>query len=88
MVPVVFLSTFWDVIWASFIVFFVMIPLIMLWVFALVDLFTRRGMPVIVRVLWLLFIIFVPIFGAIIYLLVRGPDEADIAPRNPPTGTV
>ncbi len=88
MVPVVFLSTFWDVIWASFIVFFVFIPLIMLWTFALVDLFTRRGTPAIVRVLWLIFIVFFPIFGALVYVLVRGPDEADIAPHNPPTGTV
>ena len=68
--------------------FWVVIPVIMLWTFALVDLFTRRGTPPIVRVLWLLFIVFFPIFGAIGYLLVRGPDEADIAPHNPPTGTV
>ncbi len=77
-VPVV-LTTFWDVIWASFIVFFVVIPLAMLWVFALVDLFIRPDMRW-GKVLWLIFIVFVPVFGAIIYLLVR-PQEADIALR-------
>ena len=80
-VPVV-LSTFWDVIWASFIVFFIVIPLIMLWVFALVDLFVRPDLRW-GKVLWLIFIVFVPIFGAIIYLLVR-PPEADIAPYEEP----
>ncbi len=87
MVAPVFLSTFWDVIWAGFIVFFVVIPLIMLWVFALVDLFVRPDIRW-RKVLWLIFIIFVPIFGAIIYLLVR-PAEADIAPyEEPPSEAV
>jgi hypothetical protein len=79
MVPVVFLSTFWDVIWASTIIFFIFIPLVMLWSFALLDLFTRRDIGL-QKVLWLIFIIWVPILGAIIYLLVR-PQEADIPPR-------
>ncbi len=82
MVEPVFLSTFWDVVWASFIVFFVVIPLIMLWVFALVDLFVRRDIRL-QKVLWLIFIVFVPVFGALIYLLVR-PQEADIAPYQEP----
>ena len=77
MVEAVSLTTFWDVIWASLIVFFVVIPLAMLWVFALVDLFIRHDIRW-GKVLWLLFIVFVPVFGAIIYLLVR-PQEADIA---------
>ncbi len=82
MVEAVFLTTFWDVIWASFIVFFVVIPLIMLWVFALVDLFVRPDIRW-RKVLWLIFIVFVPILGALTYLLVR-PPEADIAPYEEP----
>jgi hypothetical protein len=70
------LSTFWDVIWASFIVFFVIIPLIMLWVFALVDLFGRGDLGGWAKVLWLLFIVFIPIFGPLIYLLVRPQEYA------------
>lgn len=71
-------STFWDVIWASFILLFVFIPLTMLWVFALVDLFVRPDIRW-RKVLWLLFIVFFPLFGAVIYLLVR-PDVASRAP--------
>jgi len=81
MVPVVFLSTFWDVIWATLILFFIIIPLVMLWIFALMDLFMRRDIRW-QKVLWLLFIIFVPLFGSIVYLLVR-PQEADIPPQAP-----
>jgi hypothetical protein len=72
MIDAVFLSSFWDVVWATFIVFFVFMPLILLWGFALVDLFMRRDIGW-EKVLWLAFIVFIPIFGPIIYLLVR-PD--------------
>ena len=62
MVDAVFLSTFWDVIWATFIVFFVFMPLILLWVYALADLFMRRDIRW-GKVLWLVFIVFIPISG-------------------------
>ncbi len=81
MVPVVFLSTFWDVIWATLILFFIIIPLVMLWVFALMDLFTRRDIRW-QKVVWLLFIVFIPLFGSIVSLLVR-PQGADVPPRAP-----
>ena len=70
MVDAIFLSTFWDVIWATFIVFFVFMPLILLWVYALSDLFMRRDIRW-EKVLWLVVIVFIPIFGSLIYLLVR-----------------
>ena len=76
MVDVVFLSTFWDVIGAAFLIMFVFVPLILLWTFALVDLFVRRAIRW-RKVLWLVFIIFLPIFGPLIYLLVR-PEEANV----------
>ena len=79
MVDAVFLSTFWDVILATFIVMFIFLPLIMLWVFALVDLFMRHEINGWQKVLWLLLIIFIPILGPIIYLLVR-PEEAWASP--------
>ena len=76
MVDAVFLSTFWDVVWATFIVFFVFMPLILLWIYALVDFFMRRDMRW-GKVLWLVVIVFIPMFGSIIYLLVRHDDGAD-----------
>lgn len=74
------LTTFWDVVWASFIILFIFVPLILLWVFALADLFRRTAMSAIARVLWLLAIVFFPIFGPLIYLLVR-PAPEDIEYR-------
>ena len=78
MVDPVFLSTFWDVIGATFLVMFVFIPLILLWTFALVDLFVRRDIRW-RKVVWLVVIVFIPIFGPLIYLLVR-PDDANVEP--------
>ncbi len=67
------LSTFWDVLWATLIVMVIFVPLTLLWVFALMDLFGRRDIRWL-KVSWLVLIIFLPIFGPLIYLLVR-PEE-------------
>lgn len=67
------LSTFWDVLWATLIVMIIFVPLTLLWVFALMDLFSRRDIRWL-KVSWLVLIIFLPIFGPLIYLLVR-PEE-------------
>jgi hypothetical protein len=83
-----FLSTFWDVMAASFIIFFVFVPLILLWVYALADLFGRRDIRW-RKVLWLLGIIVFPFFGPLIYLIVRPEPEIDyyrgraVPPRAP-----
>ncbi len=76
MVDAVFLSTFWDVVGATFLILFVFVPLILLWSFALVDLFVRRDIRW-KKVVWLLVIVFIPILGPLIYLLVR-PEEANV----------
>jgi uncharacterized membrane protein len=74
----ILLSTFWDVFFGMLIFFFIFVPLVLLWVAALVDLFRRRGMSAVSRVLWLLFIVFFPVFGSLIYLLVRPvPEEVE-----------
>lgn len=63
------LSTFWQV----FIILVVWIPLILLWVFALVELFRDRdaleGWQI---ALWLLGIVFLPIIGPAAYLVYQG----------------
>ena len=85
MLDPIILSTFWDVVWASFIVFFIVIPLIMLWVFALTDLFVRRDLAGWAKVVWLPVLIFLPLFGPLIYLLTRPDDviEAEIEATAP-----
>jgi hypothetical protein len=84
MADAVFLSTFWNVIGAAFLIMFVFVPLILLWTFALVDLFVRRDIRW-RKVLWLIFIVFLPIFGPLIYLLVR-PDTYDEVVGSPSDG--
>jgi hypothetical protein len=79
-----FLSTFTDILGATFILFFVWMPLILLWGYALADLFIRRSDIRWRKVLWLLFIIFLPIIGPIVYLLVR----PDVPERYPGMGSV
>ena len=80
MPDVYMLSTFWDVLWAMVIVLFIFIPLTMLWIFALGDLFSRRDIRWL-KVSWLLLIIVVPVFGPLVYLLVR-PEEQGAVPRE------
>ena len=67
------LSTFWQ----AFTILIVWIPLIFLWVFALVELLRNRdeleGWQV---VLWLLAIVFLPIVGPAAYLVYQGPHSA------------
>lgn len=75
------LSTFWDVIWAASIIMFIFIPLTLLWVFALADLFGRRDIRWL-KVSWLMLILFLPIFGPIVYLLVRPEEQVSPAYRE------
>jgi hypothetical protein len=65
----------WGVFWSLFILFFIFIPLIYLWGFALMDLFRRRDVSGWAKVAWLLLILIIPVFGALIYVLVRGVPE-------------
>jgi len=72
------LSTFFDVLAGTFIIALVFVPLILLWAFALADLFRRKAMTAFGRVVWMLFIIFLPILGPLIYLLARpAPEEVE-----------
>ena len=70
-------STFVEVL----VVLFIFIPLIMMWGFALVDLFIRRDLSGGGTALWLLLIIVLPVFGALIYLAAR-PAPADSQARR------
>jgi hypothetical protein len=49
------------------------IPLIMIWTFALIDIFRRDDMKGWLKALWVVVIIFLPLFGTLIYLLFRRP---------------
>lgn len=76
------LSTFWDVILGAFLIFFVVIPIMLIWIVAVADLFRQKGLSAIRRVLWLLAIVFVPIAGAILYLLLQAGRDQYGRPLN------
>ena len=82
---VVALSAFWQ----TFLMLLIWIPLILMWVFALVELFKNRNQHAGWQVaLWLLFIVFIPIIGAASYLVYAGlhsdtmGDAVDYAERT------
>ena len=74
--------------WETVILLVVWVPLVMLWLSALLDLFLRRHMSGIARALWLLLIIFLPVIGAIIYLIVRSGDDLDVITAPIPLDSV
>jgi hypothetical protein len=60
---------FWDLM----LTLLIWIPLIMIWTFALIDIFRRDDMKGWLKALWVVIIIFIPLFGTLIYLLFRRP---------------
>src|SRR5438105_4415787 len=61
--------TFWGVFW----LLLIYIPLLLIWGFALVDIFRRDDLDGWMKVLWVAVVILVPFFGTLIYLLFRQP---------------
>src|SRR5262245_51154153 len=52
--------------WVLF--FFIVVPIMVMWGFALIDLF-RQGMPGWQKAIWLLVILVFPVVGTIVYLI-------------------
>jgi hypothetical protein len=61
------LTTFWE----AFFLLLIWIPLAMLWVGALFDIFRRDDMTGFTKALWVVCVILVPYLGALIYLITR-----------------
>jgi hypothetical protein len=59
--------TFWDV----FFLMFIWIPLILVWAFAMFDVFTRRDLSGWGKAAWLLAIIIFPLIGVLCYMIFR-----------------
>jgi hypothetical protein len=87
--------SFWD----AFFLLLIYIPLILIWGFAVFDVFRRDDLSGGLKALWLVCIVLVPFFGTLIYLLFRRPgatpeeraaiDDAsrDFVARYSPTST-
>jgi hypothetical protein len=65
------LTTFWE----AFFILLIWVPLVMLWAFALVDIFRRNDLRGVSKALWVVVIFVVPWIGVLIYLIAR-PAEA------------
>jgi hypothetical protein len=61
----------WDVFWELLFLCFIVFPLLYIWGFALCDLFVRRDLGNIAKIVWLLAIIFLPIVGTLAYFVTR-----------------
>ncbi len=68
----------WAFFWAFNLVLFLVIPLLLIWLFAIVDLFGRHDIGGFAKVLWLLAILFLPILGTLVYYLVRPAAPSEI----------
>lgn len=69
----------WDVFWSVLVVMFIIIPLLMIWGFAIVDLFWRSDLSGFGKVMWLLGILIFPFFGTLFYYITR---PAVVVPRG------
>lgn len=67
---------FWDFFW----LFLIFIPLLLAWVYTLVDIFMRPDEGGLTKFLWVLLILFVPLLGMLIYFIAR-PSDPEIAER-------
>lgn len=60
---------FWDVFW----LLLIFIPLLLIWGFAIVDIFRRDDLNGWLKALWLVVVILAPFLGTLIYLVLRRP---------------
>jgi Phospholipase_D-nuclease N-terminal/Short C-terminal domain len=87
----IFANSFWE----NFFLFLIFLPMVMLWAFALVDIFRRHDLHGGSKALWVACVILLPFLGTFIYVVTRpredvltvDGDAARYAPRYaaPPT---
>jgi hypothetical protein len=65
--------------WQWLVIFFIYIPLIFIWVFTLFDIFGRVDLSGWAKALWVIFVLFLPLLGMLIYFIARPVTERDIA---------
>lgn len=70
--------TFWEL----FVILMVFVPLIMLWVFTLVDLFQRPDLSGAAKALWAIAVVLLPLIAMLIYFIMRDSEVTD--PGAPP----
>lgn len=70
---------FWDVFW----LLLIFIPLLLIWTFAVVDIFRRDDIAGWAKALWMLCVILAPFVGTLLYLIFRPagaiPEERPVS---------
>jgi hypothetical protein len=62
---------FWDVFW----LLLIFIPLLLVWTFAIVDIFQREDLPGWLKAVWVLVVVVLPFIGTFVYLIFRPRDN-------------
>jgi uncharacterized protein YpmS len=70
--------------WQLIFVFLIFIPIILLWIFTLIDIFKREDLSGIAKALWAIAILFLPLIGMIVYFVTRPPSPRDQSPPSEP----
>jgi hypothetical protein len=67
-----------DNFWVAFIAALIYIPLFLVWVFAMVDIFGRRDLSGWGKAGWLIAVILLPFVGTLIYLIARPMTQPEL----------
>lgn len=68
--------------WGWFFLFLIFIPLMMLWIYTLIDIFHRVDLSGWVKALWVIFVLILPVLGMLIYFIARPILPQDIQARE------
>ena len=68
-----------DNFWVALIAALIYIPLIMLWAFSLIDIFSRRDLSGWGKAAWVLAVLLLPLIGTLVYIITRPVTEIEIA---------
>ena len=71
------MSPFWTAFW----ILVIIVPLVIIWVFGLADIFRRRDLSGLAKALWVLAILYLPIIGMVVYFVVR-PVQGPTGPGD------
>ncbi|MEA2009375.1 MAG: SHOCT domain-containing protein [Actinomycetota bacterium] len=69
--------TFWQI----FLILAIFVPLIMLWVFTLVDVFQRPDLSGIAKALWAIAVVLLPLVGMLVYFILRDSETPAVDER-------
>ena len=66
----------WSFVWWTFTIF-IWVAALMILIWIIIDIFRDRDLHVGLKVVWLILIFFLPLLGAIIYVIARGKGMAE-----------